>query len=601
MGERLINPILNVHDKYRKVNIINSYWASSDPLINVFSPTTNQLWSNAANWSQGHVPLSTETATISGGNITLDITTTINKLVVAAGRTLSSDVNSRVLNINSDCTILGTLDCSGTLSLKGTNNTIASNVSTKGMISYDGSNQSILPITYFNLQVQNAGTKTVTGNTTVNGTFGVFGASRTTGVFDFASYNFFVQGTSAVHNTKMLRSGAGNLTFVGFFTSNTSTVDSDFSILTSANYVEFRGGFDINHNSLNFGNVVVKCTTNSQSIKMAGSRTLPILTIEGAITVTNAAGSVITLVAVNATNAAGKLKNNGWIFYNNNVIPVVQGGLIDTATAGNTMAYTYNGDVDIPVQTYQGLYFGGTGTKKLTGNTTVGETLTLSAGSKLTSFLDYGSYDITVNGTAAFNSGTLKRMVAGANTGTGNVLHVGAVTMAINGFAIDTPGMLAANYMEFRGGLTTNSVIGFGSGYFKFTTNNQNFSSVSPTIPLPKCVVDNITLTNIAGSSLNVTEMNGTTGTSKLTNLGTLIYYGSSRPMVTGVLEFNSAVNTVYYLLFGNQDVAAGTYRNLRLEGSGAKKLLGNVSVVNTYTLTAPATLDSNGFALTNP
>lgn len=42
-------------------------------------------------------------------------------------------------------------------------------------------------------------------------------------------------------------------------------------------------------------------------------------------------------------------------------------------------------------------------------------------------------------------------------------------------------------------------------------------------------------------------------------------------------------------------------YKNLTLATSGAKKLLGNVSVKGTYTLTGPATLNSNGFALTNP
>jgi hypothetical protein len=57
----------------------------------------------------------------------------------------------------------------------------------------------------------------------------------------------------------------------------------------------------------------------------------------------------------------------------------------------------------------------------------------------------------------------------------------------------------------------------------------------------------------------------------------------------------------------GNQDIKTPEdptnpgYQNLTLSGTGAKRLLGNVSVKGTYTLTAPATLDLNGFTLTNP
>ena len=76
--------------------------------------------------------------------------------------------------------------------------------------------------------------------------------------------------------------------------------------------------------------------------------------------------------------------------------------------------------------------------------------------------------------------------------------------------------------------------------------------------------------------------------------------------MNTGKLYCNQTLNTFIYGLGGNQDITSPSdatpgYQNLILQGSGVKRLLGNVSVKGTYTLTSPATLNTNGFALTNP
>ena len=77
--------------------------------------------------------------------------------------------------------------------------------------------------------------------------------------------------------------------------------------------------------------------------------------------------------------------------------------------------------------------------------------------------------------------------------------------------------------------------------------------------------------------------------------------------MATGVLDTSTNANTWIYGL-NNQDIKGSAtispkqeYRNLTLNGTGVKTLQGYVSVLNTYTLTAPATLANNGFTLTNP
>jgi hypothetical protein len=87
----------------------------------------------------------------------------------------------------------------------------------------------------------------------------------------------------------------------------------------------------------------------------------------------------------------------------------------------------------------------------------------------------------------------------------------------------------------------------------------------------------------------------------------TINYQSATQPMVTGILDTSTNLNTWIYGL-NNQNIKGSptispkqVYRNLTLNGTGVKTLQGYVSVLNTYTLTAPATLALNGFTLTNP
>jgi len=89
--------------------------------------------------------------------------------------------------------------------------------------------------------------------------------------------------------------------------------------------------------------------------------------------------------------------------------------------------------------------------------------------------------------------------------------------------------------------------------------------------------------------------------------VNTMNYQSATQPMATGILNTSTNLNTWIYGL-NNQDIKGSptispkqVYRNLTLNGTGTKTLQGYVSVLNTYTLTAPATLLNNGFTLTNP
>lgn len=70
--------------------------------------------------------------------------------------------------------------------------------------------------------------------------------------------------------------------------------------------------------------------------------------------------------------------------------------------------------------------------------------------------------------------------------------------------------------------------------------------------------------------------------------------------METGILTC-AAYSNVLYDRDGNQEIKGTTYYNLTFGGSGIKKLMGDVTVTNTYTLSGTATVDLNGFTLTTP
>ena len=91
------------------------------------------------------------------------------------------------------------------------------------------------------------------------------------------------------------------------------------------------------------------------------------------------------------------------------------------------------------------------------------------------------------------------------------------------------------------------------------------------------------------------------------TGTPTVSYRNATQPMATGVLDTSTNANTWIYGL-NNQDIKGSptispkqVYRNLTLNGTGVKTLQGYCSVLNTYTLTAPASLNLNGYTLTNP
>lgn len=123
---------------------------------NTWTGGSSALWSNAANWSCGVVPISTVDVIIPSGTANspqIDITTaSANNLTINSGATLSFSGTTNILDVK------------GNLSNSGTFN------ASSGKVAFSGSTQNIAGLSYKDLQINGAGNKTLTGSGSVSGT-----------------------------------------------------------------------------------------------------------------------------------------------------------------------------------------------------------------------------------------------------------------------------------------------------------------------------------------------------------------------------------------------------------------------------------------------
>jgi hypothetical protein len=543
-------------------------------------------------------------------NIFLDTTNiSINNLYISGSINANASVTVTI-TVNGDCQVSG----SGLINLQlqfhnlilnGYNNIIpysGLNAGSFSSITYNASNdgQAILNLPYRNLNTLGA-QKYQVDDVTVDGTF------NQQSNYDCWNYNLTVNGTAFIGTTgrcTFYKTGPGNLLFIGNadFEGNTD--------LTGGNpNIEFRGGLTIHAFSFETGNGNIVFTTNDQTINcsafLSGSWSAP-TTIQGAITVTLEGGYTFILGStINGTVSGSTFNNSGILYLAYNAAPMTTGMFNYMFTSTSTIGYVFNGSYTLPYTTYANLIIDGTGLKLLGENTIINQSLLL-LGNGVGGGLDTNGYDLTVS-TTFTNQG-----IFSANAFS-NILFMGLVTWTngANGQGVDLrPGN---PNIEFRGGLTCHAnFIYTGTGTYTFSTNDQTFDMIVSITGDWACnilVSGAIALTYIGGAiSTNLINgiLNGNDAASIFINNGMFSYANSQQPMQTGKLYCNQTTNTFYYCAPGNQDITSPSdttpgYQNLTLNGSGAKRLLGNVSVKGTYLLTPPATLDSNGFSLTNP
>ena len=583
----------------------------------------NTIGASRLTLGNGIISFTTNNQTINGTGRTTDTTLwyEIQNVVIGDGITLTNSANTlAIFNYINGSDSLSKLVNNG-VTLVFPTQASAENSMTTGIddfttfvntIQYGGNYSATIP-SYFtnfhNLTISGTGTKTLGVNTTLNGNLTL----STSGSLQCSTFDLTVTGTTTIGGGGLLsKNSTGNVLFTGLLNLNNN---SGTSINFSGNpLVEVRGGISnggSQNSQITSGTGQWTFSTNNQNVtNNDGIWTFncPIL-ISGAITLTiiSTTRSISFYDTINGNNASSKLLNKGWIRLYNNVQPMAT-GIFDVTSFANTVGYWYSGSQNIPTTSYWSLEVGtATYTKTLSGNTTLSGNLIINSG-----ILECSTYNLTISGTSTIGSGTSTTKLS--KNGSGNILFTGLLTLSnVGGQSID---FSSGNpTIELRGGITNgggnSSQIISGTGTWTFSTNNQNITNNDGqwSLDCPILISGAVTISlqsNTTSLILNNT-LNGNNASSNFTNRGSLNYKSATQPMATGILDTSTNLNTWIYGL-NNQDIKGSpttspkqVYRNLTLNGTGVKTLQGYVSVLNTYTLTAPATLALNGFTLTNP
>ena len=429
--------------------------------------------------------------------------------------------------------------------------------------------------------------------------------------FELGNYNLTVTGSTNLQGYSSLRkNGAGYVLFIGsVISANPPTIDFSGGNPT----VEFQGGFSFQVMALKSGTGIWKFTTNNQNINVNNGLCAfdCQLIVEGNITVTNTAASASALQVnnyLNGTLAGSNFINQGIVYFNNASNFTMATGTFDKDTYNtNIVGYVFNGSITLPYITYQGLYIAGTGIKTSLGNTTLGANLDIGASATY----QLSSFDLTVTGTTilTYRSYLLK-------SGTGNVLFIGyarSSTMSGIDFRTGNPNV------ECRGGLRYgnndagqytklgNFYIQGGLGKWSFTTNNQittvlagsNFARFQDIDIAAGITLTMTTLMQIEGT------LNGLSSTSKLLlNNGVLVLNTSVQPMITGILDITTNINTVYYVMDGTFTLWHTAYWHLNItQCTGTKTLAGNTTINGDLyidpSVTIPCVLNTSTFSMT--
>ena len=535
---------------------------------------------------------------------------TLRNLYVSGTLYYAQTIQYGYLIINGNLQVTGTLDQTGTSSrssyiwLNGIDNTVVNYVGNNySYIVYSGAEQqSIMPLNYYNLQLGYLGVgspvKNLMANLVVNNFLGLSTILNANGynisVLGATGQNIGVNGQAArqsyIYNPANILFGD----FVVFGGGNS------LSIIGNAN-IEVRNGLSANALPWDWSTSNVTFTTNNQTI-LTNSATITCYnaTIAAGITLTTSSASTSSFIiagTINGVSSSSTLNNSGNLQFTNTNLQMTTGIFNYRYTSNSTIVYNFNGNYTLPFATYENLQILGTGIKYAPANMQVNYVLYLSGR------LELSTYNIQINGQTSLQGGGVNGGLT--KSGAGSIIFVGPL-IGMGGtqgsdFSVGNP------TIEFRGGLTFgNIVINLGSGNISFTTNNQilDFSNTNQILSNNITIANGITVSQTALAGIFVTFngiVNGAGSTAKFQCNQMIVYNNAQQPMQTGILDCNNTVNTFTYGALGNQDITAGTYRNLTLNGSGAKRLLGNVSVINTYTLSSPATLNANGFNLTNP
>jgi fibronectin-binding autotransporter adhesin len=620
----------------------------------------------------GSVTGTTSTLALSGSGATIDGSGTYSPtgtITVTNNKTINSTANLSfpgALTISSGTTTNnGTISVSGNLTgsggwTQGTNSTLFAGggttsamsvttvdftTNTPNTVDYNrAGNQTAKVANYDNLTIDGSGTKTLTSITTVNGDFTANAGTATVPLASVGG-NFIAAGatltlaTNALEVSGNLSVSAGTLTTgaVAFtvdgttevsggtltFTSNTGaktmtglvTVDGGTMNGASTNIIFLNG---ITQTS---GTVAITgtATFNTNDQTLSGTLAIATITCGTGVTVINSgavtsSGTVFTLTGNWTQGTGSTLTFSGAITFSGS-------GTFDASTNSNTVVYNRSGNQTLDPINYSYLTIGGSGTKTMTGITTVNNDFTANAGTATVPLASVGGNFIAAGATLTLATNALE--VSGNLSVSAGTLTTGGVAFTVDGttevsggtftFTNNTGAKTMTGLVTVDGGTmngaSTNIVFENGinqtsgtvsiTGTATFSTNNQELDGTQAITTI--VIGSGITVTNngsitASGTSFTLTG-NWTQGVSStLTFSGSITFSGS------GTFDAATNTNTVVYSRSGAQTCLSTQYDYLQFAGSGAKTCAPTAPILNdvtiggtaTWTMTTAVTIDGN-------
>lgn len=458
--------------------------------------------------------------------------------------------------------------------------------------------QVIMDLNYNNLSTRNSGIKYQQSNLDIAGFLevGIGGSIRSE--YEIGANSLTVRGTTQIGQgpsrlAKTLH--GGTIIFVG----GISTGDNGIWDFSGNDDIEFRGGFPGGY----FGTFITgtgkyKFTTNNQTIFGASAYGVAVYDMEIAADIVVTSTGVLHIInSATGLSSTSRLDVAGTsIVKHYTDTPVMPVGIYNwNISPASSLHYLAPYSHPLPYTNYYNVSVGNggpTGKKYLNKNTTF-TSFTLLQTSVAGNTFDCAGFEFYNSGITSCGQGTnfIK------TSPVGKVTFIGKFAMS-SGTQVIFTGVCD---VEMRAGYDYYSGAGtLGDGTINFI-GSQSLGG-NGILGLPNVVISaGDTLTLSSGGAIINGVLNGASSLSVFDNRSTvgLNYKNATAPMLTGILQLTAAPNLFLYSLNGAQDIKGGNYSSLTLNTGGVKKLLGNINVAVTYLVSAPATINLNGFTKT--
>jgi hypothetical protein len=668
-GEFLLFPSALSNTDLTTLNNSQNVYFVLGPGAGTWTGLLSNSWATAGNWSDNAVPTLVSEITIPAGAANAPVITTtqsVKKLTVSSGATLT--ITGGNLNVSDTVTINGTVTGTGTLTMNGSlkqvikgttaaiqnlviNNTsdtaiATTNINVSGTLTINANAKfSALPTVVVN-NAASAGT--ITGS-------GIVIVTRTAATADYQSQYKFT--TNTLSSLTICYGGAGDQSInLGVNYGNLSVGGSGTKTISAAiTATNVTANISVLAGTLSTNNLNIASPTNraisvsSGAILNAGTSVISFgsgtktMTINGTFQTANTNGfSGTTSTAVSSTNtptfsigtastieytAAGTQTMSVRTDYGN----VTLNGGSKTIEAGtHTLAgaltissgATYNGATNNPILnvggdfTNSGTFTSGTGTVTFNGTSTQ----SISSGVTPLTFAGSAAFsgsstttmnvNISVAGNLNINSGktldlgtfTANRATSGGTLTVAGTLKLGANTGGQTGsnFPLNyTTLTLTGGTIEYNGSNAITQTV-FATTYAGLTLTNGSGSGTALKISTASFAVNTGSFTINTGARFTPAAANIISGTGTLTGTGTIDVTGSNLASQYTISNQTLTNLTINYG-GGSQTIPGGTYSLLSISGTGTKTMGGAITVTGDVTIESGNTLDvslGNNYAL---